>query len=90
MKKILLSYLLTAIYISGCSSPVAQQITLPDGSRGLSLSCNGSAYSTHVNWGTCYDKASKECLGKFEIIDREERTVDGDMAMRTLYAKCKR
>ncbi len=78
-----------AILLCGCAANTPKITTLSNGQSGFAVACNGSAYHPKINWGTCYEAAAKQCSSGFQEVDREQRTVDVDMAMRTLYFKCK-
>ena len=82
--------LVIGVAVFGCASPVPRPTTLSDGSKGFSVNCNGSVYQAKINWGACYERAATECFSGFDVFDREQRTVDDDMAMRTLYFRCKK
>lgn len=89
MKNIQSAIVVTMI-LNGCAVSTPKITTLSDGQSGFSTTCNGSAYHPKINWGTCYEAAATQCSAGFQEVDREQRTVDEDMAMRTLYFKCKK
>ena len=59
MHKINLFFL---ILLTGCVS--AKPLTLPDGSQGHRIRCDGSALS----WGSCAAKAGELCVNGYDIV----------------------
>lgn len=56
---------LGVISLTGCA--VAHKTVMPDGRRGLSINCSGSAMA----WNQCYEKAGKECPRGYDIISKD-------------------
>jgi hypothetical protein len=84
MKILSVIFILTLFTLSGCvSSP--KQVTLSDGSQGLSVRCNGMG----VDWSRCYETAKNSCPSGFDVKDREQYLIDNDLPIRVLHFKCK-
>jgi hypothetical protein len=78
--------LLLSLFLTGCAAGVSP-MTTPDGKKGFSVSCNGSAN----DWGTCYNAAAEACKGKYDILDRQTTTTPtayGPMVHRYLVVGC--
>jgi len=85
MKKLSI-LLLGAWTFTGCAAGV-KHITMPDGKRGVVVTCDGSA----DDWSACYNAAVSACGGKCTIVDRNESitpTVHGPMVRRHMVAEC--
>ena len=54
MPKYAVVFIVSVLFI-GCA--VSKEIYTPDGDRGYSINCSGSA----MTWGHCYEKAGKLC-----------------------------
>lgn len=54
-----------ALVLSGCAA--SHQTVMPDGSRGLSINCSGSALS----WNQCYEKAGDKCPHGYNIVSKD-------------------
>lgn len=70
MKNYLLGAALVAAggLLSGCA--VSHQTVMPDGRKGYSINCSGSAMS----WNYCYEKAGEQCPTGYDILSK-----DGDV-----------
>ena len=62
--RITLIVLVVAMF-GGCA--VAHQTVMPDGRKGLSINCSGSA----MTWNNCYEKAGEQCPGGYDIISKD-------------------
>lgn len=82
LKRILLTICSTGVV--GCVLP-PKQVTLSDGSIGLSVRCNGRGLS----WSNCYEVAKTSCPRGFDVKGREQYIVDQDIPIRVLSFKCK-
>jgi hypothetical protein len=68
----IMAALASAVVLSGCA--VSHQTVMPDGRKGLSINCSGSAMS----WNQCYEKAGDQCPNGYDIISKDG---DGGDAM---------
>lgn len=87
MKTLSWIVLLTTIALAGCAASVAP-ISAPDGRRGFTISCNGSADS----WAKCYRAATEACGGPYDVVDRNQSSTPtglGPMVTRDLVVACK-
>jgi len=77
---------IATLSLGACAS--ADMISTGDGSKGFSISCNGSGDS----WGTCYKLATKSCGGQYDVIDKNQSATPtgyGPMIERNMVIKCK-
>lgn len=80
------------LFLAGCAHTGAEPVSLPDGSAGYAIQCNGTARS----FSDCMNKAAEVC-GTYEIVTQEQNS-PGSMALgnglygnaqhRTMYVKC--
>ena len=79
-------FLFIIFFISSCTS--SQQLVLPSGQKGFTVSCGGTANS----WSSCYKKAGEICPIGYNILDQNsERVVilNAPGINRTLIISCK-
>lgn len=82
MKHYIILIFLFMIISFGCKK--TSIATLPDGSTGHVINCNGTAYS----WADCYNTSFSICGGEYEVIS-EQSGAAGEKPLRTLIIKCK-
>jgi hypothetical protein len=70
--RVLLFFVLALLGMAGCAlTPTL--VALPDGSRGYSVTCNGTARSI----SDCMNAAAKFCRGPYKIVTEESRSAGG-------------
>ena len=78
---------IAALVLTGCAANVTS-IRAPDGRRGFTISCNGSAES----WAKCYRAATESCGGAYDVVDRNQSSTPtglGPLVARELVVACK-
>ena len=81
MKKFILVILPTVLL--GCVQ-APKNVTAQDGKNALQTSCPG----IYISWSSCYEKANKACPTGFNIIEKEQYSIDLDLPVRTLTFRC--
>ena len=92
MRIITIGVLISASLIGCAVTPSA--VSLPDGSQGHSVSCNGTARTI----GDCMNEAAKFCRGAYTVVTEESRSAGGyvipntnivaPLSQRSLIFKC--
>lgn len=78
IKSIKLGLLLMVFLVSSCA--IARETYLPDGSKGYSISCDGSAVGINV----CFEKAGSICGERgYHIFNREGQIVPSGVGYAT-------
>lgn len=87
MKKYLIACSIGCLaLLEGCAGFKApKQVVAQDGKDALQISCPG----IYAGWNQCYEIANKGCPSGFNIIEREQYTIDLDLPIRTLTFRCK-
>jgi hypothetical protein len=86
--------LLLALPLAACVT--ARPLTLPDGSHGVAIRCNGAA----LDISSCYEQAGKSCPNGYDVMGANQEStpvlfasqyslVAGRAAHRSLMVRCK-
>lgn len=62
-----MKYIVVALLLVGCSHNQTKTVSLPDGTQGLAVQCNG----TRSSITDCMNTAAAECGGRYEIITQD-------------------
>lgn len=83
-----------ALPLTACVT--ARPLTLPDGSHGIAIRCNGAA----LDMSSCYEQAGKSCPKGYEVVGADQESspvlfasqyslVAGRASHRSLMVRCK-
>jgi hypothetical protein len=76
MTKMVLVAAFAGLLLAGCA--MSQETYLPDGRKGYSISCDGSAVGMNV----CFEKAGQICKGSgYDLVSREGQIIPMGTAM---------
>ena len=76
-------FALLLFVITGCTQ-TPKNVVAQDGKNALQTSCPG----IYVSWSNCYEKANRACPSGFNIIEKEQYTIDLDLPVRALTFRC--